>query len=721
MEIDKRHKTLIDLWKSSFLVHNDLIKVQSLILENVKRDPNKRVVIDNKDVYPALIAAQALLLSIFKEKVIEKDQYDNNLLIDKGKFNRIISDIIKIKNNKAYIGNIEFKDEIEAFVFLRNKLLHGEYYLEDDQIYLEKDNQTTKFKLLDLTNLVLDLQSYMETTLKSKNTSIVEPLPNTKHLSMKTRLERGLFNVVNATIRKKGTRKTTYEDLANFNNYIQSIKNIMLHNNVTFEEAITIFQNDPTFKETYTQYMDYFATNHLEIAFKKIPLNSHPKYEQVKKTIINDNNVFYNMDRKNPGVYDQECFMPLIEDILKDNNSILTTNALRTYISILSHYILNDGKTIYNSYQYFQSNSITFLDDITLISQFVCFYAKFHYGLDELLSDGRNTNLSELLKNEKLDFASLALDEFEDPNMTMDIRLTSVDEQSQRIRKDYQKCYESFLKSKQQYENIIDNPKISRDTLEKIKNNYLQSKDRYQQQKQLLERLDNFDLDKYERYINIVNHVRNAFAHGNVTIKSYEEGDTLRDRKIHIVDIYNGEVTYEKEMTYREFFSIFQVEQNRILKDYVENVATEENYSNLLRDMTYEATDTEGYVEKDKLPEWQAIIEDYRKKEDGVELDCIVLAYCQMKTIDFMGDDFTVENFCQNTINFLNYFTQQEQQDIQESGEYVDPPKFDIQNAYNKIMHYVVTYSNNCPESLKMAYESDTLQRPQNESGTAKH
>ena len=37
MEINNRHKTLIDLWKSSFLAHNDLIKKHSTILENKKK------------------------------------------------------------------------------------------------------------------------------------------------------------------------------------------------------------------------------------------------------------------------------------------------------------------------------------------------------------------------------------------------------------------------------------------------------------------------------------------------------------------------------------------------------------------------------------------------------------------------------------------------------------------------------------------------------------
>lgn len=717
MELDNRHKTLIDLWKSSFMVHNDLIKRQSIILRNEKRNTSeRRQVIKNEELFPALIAAQALLLSIFKEKIIEKDKYDNNLLIDRNKFNTIISKIIKTRNNKTYIGNIEFLDEIEAFVFLRNKLLHGEYYLKEDKIYIEKEGKETSFDFRELTDLVLQLQNYMETTLKSKNTCIVEPLPYTNRFSMKERLERNYFNIINVTIRKKGKRKTTYQDLDVFNCYIQTIKNIMYYHNISFEKAIEIFKTDPEFRSGYLLYSNYFSTNHIEITTSKIPINQHPKYEEIKQTIINDNNVFYNIDSKNHGEYDSDIFSNLIENIINDNSSILTTNALKNYILSICHYILNDGENIYQNIQQAQSQSVTFLDDISLISEFVCFYAKFHYGLDQLLSDGKNTTLVELLSNEKLDFTTLSLEEFDTPDMTLDIKLTSITEQANKIRNDYEKYKKSFIRAKEQFEKAVGNENISKQALEKIKTNLLLAKERYFKQKQLVDKLDSFDLAKYERYINIINHIRNAFAHGNVTIKPYTDGDTLKDRIIHIVDIYNGETTYEKELTYQDFATIFQEEQNITLKKFVENVATEENASYMLRDMSFELEDQEHHITSHMLDEWQQLIEQYRKEENSNELDIIILAYVQMKTIDVMKETFTVDEFCQNTINYIKYYKEAKKEDALELEQHYDETEIDVLYIYNKIIKYILKYSNNCPESLRLAF-----QPPEDQSNTTKH
>ena len=705
MEINNRHKTLIDLWKSSFLAHNDLIKKHSTILENKKRTTTGRQIISKEELFPALIAAQALQLSIFKEKVIEKDKYDNNLLIDKAKFDSIISKVITIQNNKAYIGELEFENEIDAFVFIRNKLLHGEYYIKDDKIYLEKDNKEASIVFHQLTTLVLRLQLYMETTVKSKNTCLIEPLPNTSQYSMKERLEKGYFNVINVHVRKKGNRKTSFNDLKHYTQYVLAIRHIMMKTNTSFEQAIEIFKTHPSVKEEYALYTNYFLNNHMQITYEKIPIAKHPKYKEIKQTIINDNNAFYNMDKKHHGQFDQENFFPLIENIINDNSQIITTNALQNYISALSHYILNDGQNIYEKYGEAQAKSITFLDDISLISEFVCFYAKFHYGLDELLSDGKNTSLAELLSNEKLDFTSLSFDDFDDPNMTTDIKLTSIAEQAKKIRKDYQKAYESFERQKKQLAILFENPNVSGSTLEKVSENMQLAKNRYFKLKQMVEKLETFDFNKYERYINLVNHVRNAFAHGNVSIKPYTEGDTLKDRKIHIVDIYDGKVTYEKEMTYEEFGIIFKKDQNSVLKDFVENIATEENASRLLRDMSYEYEDQEHRIREDRLEGWQNIIEEFRRTDSSEELTTITLAYCQMKTLEVMKDNFTVEEFCQNTIHFINFYKEKLKADALELDEYFDEDSFDFITIYHKIMFYVIRYCNNCPEELKKAFQ----------------
>ena len=60
--------------------------------------------------------------------------------------------------------------------------------------------------------------------------------------------------------------------------------------------------------------------------------------------------------------------------------------------------------------------------------------------------------------------------------------------------------------------------------------------------------------------INIIAHIRNALAHGNIKLLPYRSGDALQDRELLIEDIYEGKVTYSKKVKYKEFVRLIEVE-----------------------------------------------------------------------------------------------------------------------------------------------------------------
>ena len=708
MDIDKRHKTLIDLWKSSFIVHNDLVKKDSLLLLNTQREDLKFPIISNQQLYPAMIGADALLLSLFKEKIISKDSNGVNLLINNNIFRQIISKLIIIKNNKAYLGDIEFANEILAFNYLRNKLLHGEYELQANYICIEKDNKISKFLVSQLTDVVLDLQHHMENICNGKNICIIVPDSKYTKLSMKTRLENGLFDYITIKVRKKGELQINDEDLEHINVYIQNLKIIMFREKMSFEDAISYFQNAKYYQVLHHSIDNYFSKNHLEITFEKNSIKQHKNFPLLLKNIINPQNIFYNLDKDNPGEYDIDVLLPLMENILNDNSLIITSKSLRNYILILFHYVLNDGVSIYH-YPDQYTQSITFLDDIIIASEFVCFYSKFHYGLDELYSNGRTTNLRDLLKNEKFDFSLLDLKRFNDSKMTVDIKLTSFIEQANKIRTGYRKSYKAFLKVKDQFENGINNNSMNKNSFEKIKTNFLLSKEKYETYQVLNHKLDKFDINKYERYINIINHIRNAFAHGNVSIKQYEYGDTLLDRKICIEDIHHGQVTYKKEICYQDFSLLFNFESNKILQDHIENVTNDENKSNMQIDMQLELDDAYNYIIEEKKGEWKMLINKLRFQKQNNELIYIQLAYCQMEIIKNMENKFNSTEYCQNLITFINYYKQEDRKhSIEVYGSY-DEDKINLLECYNRINYYIVNYCKHCPKSMKRAYIADEI------------
>ena len=114
--------------------------------------------------------------------------------------------------------------------------------------------------------------------------------------------------------------------------------------------------------------------------------------------------------------------------------------------------------------------------------------------------------------------------------------------------------------------------------VERLLGNIDTRKKEYEEEQGTIEKAKEFMNTRYNAYVrnyNIIAHIRNAFAHGNVKISSHIGGDTLLDRKIVIDDIYNGESTYKVAVTYKDFFKLFSNYNTDILFGFVDKRARE--------------------------------------------------------------------------------------------------------------------------------------------------
>ena len=95
-----------------------------------------------------IISLSALFISLYKESILEKDSNKNlNILVDTTSYKEILNHFCTKKDNKYYIDEIEFNSPLECLDFIRNKLLHGDYHIKDDEIYLKKDNKILKMTI----------------------------------------------------------------------------------------------------------------------------------------------------------------------------------------------------------------------------------------------------------------------------------------------------------------------------------------------------------------------------------------------------------------------------------------------------------------------------------------------------------------------------------------------------------------------------------------------
>ena len=77
-----------------------------------------------------------------------------------------------------------------------------------------------------------------------------------------------------------------------------------------------------------------------------------------------------------------------------------------------------------------------------------------------------------------------------------------------------------------------------------------------------------FYFEKYVRNINIIEHIRNAIAHGNIEVDEYNYNKRITDREITIKNIHDGVVSYQKSLTIYEFASLFKMKNLCLLNDF---------------------------------------------------------------------------------------------------------------------------------------------------------
>ena len=98
----------------------------------------------------------------------------------------------------------------------------------------------------------------------------------------------------------------------------------------------------------------------------------------------------------------------------------------------------------------------------------------------------------------------------------------------------------------------------------------------YNKEKETIDKAKEFMDSKYDLYVrnyNIIAHIRNAFAHGNVRIMNHISGDTLNDRVILIEDNYEGKCTYRLVITYKKFRKLFSNYNTDIVYKFVSDKA----------------------------------------------------------------------------------------------------------------------------------------------------
>ena len=545
---------------SVFLIDNQFDRIDASFLDQL-----------DKEVYvKMLVTHSALLMALFKEDVIIKDQDKNiSLNIYEKAFDILMSNLCQEDGNKYKLGDMSFDSKKEIFDLIRNKLLHGDYVIDLDgyKVILNDKGVTGSIDIIDLVETCKSLCTSGSCRLNDVNQRTI-------------------------TICKKHTLEYG-PDITNLN----SLKRFMndVHVAIFRDKPVDGYQRNPryaqilgsyykTIQESHGFYENRIVQNaidiitkmcalHLEVAH--IDLNYEvkaatelPEFERIKKFYIANKSFLDKLDPVSRRMYMTEVLSNLLYS--KEAEYSVLASGLVNNITMLSAYV---SDVPLSEVKYLEQASNTYIDDMSIAAVFNQFYSCYHYELDAIYSNGVGTSLRDIANGTYLDFSKLDLEGFYDPGMTIDNGFSDFTNQLEHLEKSLEKIRLRRLGAENAYRRYLDNVKVPREeaeqrllfNIEEIDNEYASELALYEEAKTFMETR----YTDYVRNYNIIAHIRNAFAHGNVKILNHSSGDTLNDRVIVIEDNYEGANTYKLVIKYSEFARLFNQYNSTFLYNFI--------------------------------------------------------------------------------------------------------------------------------------------------------
>lgn len=565
------------------------------------------------DFQKMIISLSALLISLNKESIIEKDSNKNlSILVDTPSYKEILNYFCIKKDNKYYIDEIEFISHLECLDFIRNKLLHGDYHIKDDEIYLKKDGKVGKIKFSKLVNYCLVLGNLTKCKDKEIESSMVLCSPYTAGaLTPLTTITERMF-CVDFKITVKGNRTINssiikiLKKIETAAHYLNLNQNMFIADAVA--NAIKLYEDELNQNKCTIDYnIDYYIKKDgsKEVIAKFLKEQRKLKsYEKITETDIADyltTNTFNNS-----------------KDTLNNSFETLTYGLLRYMPNVVADILNNDVKLNIINEKYGKEYPFSILK----------FYCHFNYGLDKIHSSSHDTLLRDILEGKKFDYSQLDLSLFDDPNMTSDITINNYNDQAQGITNEYNKKEASYKKALGDYNNYMAKTNNPNPAVEaKLLSICQTQKDSFDKIKDLKDKADNFDLNKYTKNLNIINHLRNSIAHGNYKI----EDSDIENICFVFNDIYNGASTYSLKIKCEDFEKLFT--SRNLIHDYLEKLSLEHLGKSVDRIHKEELLLNSRYVKEDTMSSWNNLVTSVLDSNDQNEIRKIMISYLCMKEI----------------------------------------------------------------------------------------
>lgn len=632
-------------------------------------EERRQITPSNDKIIKMIISLCALIIGLNKEEILNKNNGNLDILVKENSFEITILRWLKNKEGKLYFGEIEFENTANYLNFIRNKLLHGDYYIKGQFIILKDSDKIGRMHFNTLLLNCLDLSWLPKCHGKTIEKNMVLYQKNEK-----SRKENRIFideiYDVKIKVQVKGKREISLDIIR----LLSEIESYIFEYNINQKMSIT-----QSIELALKKYESEISSNHINIDFElssfveKENDNVSNKFEEM----ISFFNEFYNID------------MPTFDDMFQFFN-LNNFNNSKDYFNdkfiALADFLRGSlkkspgSKLKPNAFDSIRYRKISSALDI------LKFYCYFNYGLDNILFSSEELTLKALFNEKFFDYSKLDLSLFDDPNMKCDVKFGSYQEQLFGITNEYEKSKVAYLSKKSSYDNFIkkyghtkpDVEKRIKEPLDYLEKCYKESKKYYDMSRE-------FDINKYTRNLNIIYHIRNSIAHGNYEI----DNSDINDIRYIFKDIYNDELTYSLNISVNDFRKLFNYRD--ILNIFYDGIAQNMTSDELReKEIYYDCP----YVNEEKESEWNTYVDGVLNNGDESDKRVLSLTYDALIDINFpVGNFYNQKEFIECIEKNINNYLDIAMNNIEKlkQGVIFDNQKYTIEE-YEKVIKNILTY-----------------------------
>jgi hypothetical protein len=513
-----------------------------------------------KEQYNKILVTQcALILSIYKDKyLIKKDLYINETGL-----NLLLEPIIS--------GHKTLDEKIDILNNLRHKLLHGDYYIKDDIIILNNDGLETPIKIDSLCELCSHVIRTGKMLKKEKNikeigfikTNTIDKYGKIQTLKdlEKVLRETEIVEFIDEPV--EGYERTN-EYVTVLEKFYESYESMNLYNKCSSHTRTLLILK---------LYDKLFKEYHIKLSYNIKKATELSSINIVKK-IYMENKKYFDIAT----IKDQYTFLlHLIYSYANKDRTNICYAALANNIKLLNAYRKRENGDI-SDLEYYDI-SIFYLDDMTIAAAIGAFYGIYQYGLESILS--KDLNLKQIVSNETFDFSLLDMSVANDPKMDKTASKKRFECDLKGLNNKVDSCSSALAVASRNYSSYNLSAKKHDKKVEiKLLNNIKEKLKELDEAQELVDASHEFLDGKCELFslnYNIISHLRNAIAHGNVIICPYEDGDSLLDRIIEFNDIHEGRVTYTLKIKFKDFIYLLSQRNAENIYDYLTELISNSN------------------------------------------------------------------------------------------------------------------------------------------------